>query len=164
MKIIKIYTDGGYKPKLKKGSIAFLIIKDGKMIQEYSRAITSDDLTNTAMELYAILKALNWVRSNNLSPKKHIVYLYTDSQQIQLGLSSWMYKWKDNNWKNSRNKPIKYLNLWKKIYDMIVSEFYDFHPQWIEGHVGDSNNSRVDELCRIAMKDFVKSTINVELS
>ena len=162
MKIIKIYTDGGYKSDINKGAIAFLVIKEGKQIFECSKIVEEGEMSNTVMEMKAILTALNWLRSNKISPKQYMIYLYTDSQQIQISITNWLEKWKKNKWRNSRNKPVKHLELWKKIDNLISNEFPNLYVHWIEGHKGDNYNSRVDELCTITMRNFKKSKIDVK--
>jgi len=161
MKIIKIYTDGGYKPSIKIGAIAFLILKEGKLLIEYNRTFNEAELSNNKMEMMAVIKALNWLRSNGNKLKGYRVYLYTDSQYVQLGITEWLTKWKKDNWKNSRGKPVKNKILWLTIDNLIQTEFSSLHVNWIEGHNGDRYNERVDELCTISMKSFIKSKIEV---
>ena len=60
-----------------------------------------DNTTNNIMELTAAIKALE-----HFNIKKNIV-LYTDSNYLKLGITSWVYEWKKNNWINSKKKKLK---------------------------------------------------------
>lgn len=169
MKILKIYTDGSYKPSIKLGATAFVILKENKLITEFSRLYeqspSPDAKVNThnIMELQAAIDALNWLRSNNYSPKKYRIYLYTDSQYVQLGLTL-VKRWRNNGWKNNQRRKIKNPLLWKYLDDLISNEFESLYVQWIEGHTGDNKwNTRADELCRATIKRNLANNIDVKI-
>ena len=51
------------------------------------------------MELTATIEALKV----NLKPSN--IALYTDSQYVKNGITSWIFNWKKNGWKTANKKP-----------------------------------------------------------
>lgn len=163
MKILKIYTDGAYKPSIKKGAASFIVLQDNQILCEASK-VYQDSVpnTNNRMELEALINALNWVRSSGYSPKDYRFYVYTDSQYVQLGITNRLAKWKENGWKNSKNVTVKNQFLWHYIDSLLSNEFESIFINWIEGHNGDKWNVAVDELCKIALKHGKGENIKVQ--
>lgn len=147
MKVIKIHTDGGYKSKNKIGACAFIIVKDDEVLVESVKSynkIENPEMTINQMELKAVIDALNWLRSNNHKPKEYVIYVYTDSQYVQLGVNKWLEKRKNGS----------YSGFWTHLDKLInfFNEFTSLYIQWIESDNQDVYHKRVDELCTIAMK------------
>lgn len=166
MRVVKIFTDGGYRRKSNLGSYSYVILKNESVIKEYYLAVPQTDdkvkVTNNTMEMHAVIKAFNWLISNGGDAKEESVYLWTDSQYVQLGLTKWMDNWKSNGWKNASNKPVKNKDLWEKmdgLYTILKKKYSSINIQWVEGHVGNQWNERADELCNKAMDEYV---INVD--
>jgi len=173
MKILKIYTDGRYIPKVKSGATSFIALE---VSSEGNRVLTESakfyDIgpeqrnktfynTNHKMEIQAILNALNWLRSKGYS-KTHRIYVYTDSQNIQLATSDWIKKWKKRNWKTAAGTPVKNRDMWLKL-DGQSSEFTSLYIQWVQGHNGDPWNERADALCKTIMKKNIGHEIDIEI-
>ena len=59
MKEIIVYTDGSYKSSLDRGGIGVIWLKNGKIIQEFSKGF--NHVTNNIMELMAIYVALKCI-------------------------------------------------------------------------------------------------------
>ena len=106
---IKIYTDGACKGNPGDGGWGALIIypDNEKEIFGYE-----ENTTNNRMELLAAIKALEAVIG------KTDVTIYTDSMYLQQGITSWINKWKLNNWKTSSKKDVKNSDLWKRLDDL----------------------------------------------
>lgn len=165
MKVIKIYTDGGYRRKSKLGAYAYVILINGVIVKEYKLAVPQNEgikVTNNTMEMNAVLKALNWLVSNGYKAEDYVVYVWTDSQYVQLGLTEWIHNWKKNGWKNASRKPIENKDLWNKLdnlFNNLGKVYKSINIQWVEGHSGDEWNDKVDALCNEAMDEYV---INVD--
>ena len=56
------------------------------------------------MEMTAAIKALELFNLKN-------IILYTDSNYLKLGITSWVYGWKRNNWINSKRTSQKQILL-----------------------------------------------------
>ena len=160
MKVLNIYTDGGHRKKLGLGAYAYVIVdnnnniirQDVKVVEE-----ASEKVTNNIMELKAVIKALNWIKSNGYNPDDHRLYVYTDSQYVQLGVTEWMPTWIRNNWKNSSNKTVENKGLWEILNVLFRFEFKYLHIQWVQGHDINRWNNMVDELCTNAMLNYETS-------
>lgn len=125
-----IYTDGSCRAN-KVGGIGLVWVKDGKVVQEYSKRF--ENVTNNIMELTAIKAAL-------LSVKKSIpeLTIISDSQ-YSLGVLT------NPNWSPKKNieliQSIK--NLIKEKQKLIGKPI---NWQYVKGHNGDPMNERCDKL------------------
>ncbi len=95
------------------------------------------------MELLAAIRALE-----RLS-RTCKIKLFTDSQYLKQGITSWLPKWKAKNWKKSDGKPVKNKDLWQ-ILDTLTSK-HEIDWIWIQGHSGHKENTIVDKLARDAI-------------
>lgn len=169
MKLIKIYTDGGYRAKSKLGAYSFIVIDDTGLVEEKAKCVPESPsgikVTNNTMELTAVIQALKYINglvSNGLSTKECYVYLWTDSQYVQLGLTQWINNWKSNGWRTASNKRVLNKNLWielDNLYLNLSKKIKSFSFQWVEGHNGNEYNERADEMCNEVMDNYI---INVK--
>ena len=101
------------------------------------------ETTNNRMEMMAAIKALE-------SLKRPIqVELYTDSVYVKDGITKWINGWKARNWKTANKKPVKNIDLWRRLERAMEPHLIDWH--WIKGHAGHADNELVDELARNAI-------------
>ena len=136
-KIIEIYTDGACLGNPGPGGWAALIIDNN---QERILSGNNEMTTNNRMELLAVIKALE-------SINHHLeITIYTDSKYVINGITSWIKKWKTNDWKNSSKTPVKNIDLWK-ILD-VSSQKKKIKWVWVKGHSGNTYNDKVDEIAR----------------
>lgn len=158
MRVLNIYTDGGYRRQLGLGAHAYVIVDNsGKILQRHVKVHVegnSVNVTNNTMEMMAVIKALNWTKSNGYNPEAHRIYVYTDSQYVQLGLTEWLPNWKRNNWRTSNRKPVKNKPLWMTLDKLWTFEFPYLHLQWTQGHDGNKWNEEVDTMCTNAMLNY----------
>ncbi|WP_196259570.1 ribonuclease HI [Pelagibacterium limicola] len=104
------------------------------------------ETTNNKMELTAAIEALTALKR----PCK--VELYTDSQYVKNGISSWMFGWKKNGWRTADKKPVKNTELWQALDE--VAKRHDITWHWVKGHAGDELNERADRLANEGMAPF----------
>lgn len=159
MKVLNVYTDGGFRKALGCGAYAFAIIDNSnKVLHSQSKAYGIDDksitVTNNTMEMIAVIKALNWIKSNGYNPADHRIYVYTDSQYVQLGITEWLANWKRNNWRNASRKPVKNKELWVIMEKLVRFDFPSLHLQWVQGHDGNKWNEYVDDICTKRMEKY----------
>ena len=103
--------------------------------------------TNNRMELMAAIKALEQLSR----PSK--VRIYTDSNYLVKGMTSWLFQWEKNNWKNARKRPVLNRDLWEKLLELSRTHNIEWH--WIKGHFGHPENERCDMLAKKAIKKCV---------
>jgi ribonuclease HI len=65
--------------------------------------------TNNRMELTAAIEALEALKA----PSE--VDLYTDSNYLRGGITSWIKGWKKNGWRTADRKPVKNAELWERL-------------------------------------------------
>lgn len=140
MNKITIYTDGACSGNPGKGGWGVVLIHNE---EEKYLSGSNKFTTNNQMELTATIEALKAiVKPSNID-------LYTDSQYVKNGITSWIFNWKKNGWKTANKKPVANKDLWIKL-----DKYVDFHSVnwfWVKGHSGNHFNEIADELAVKAM-------------
>jgi ribonuclease HI len=103
--------------------------------------------TNNRMELTAAIEALEALKAPS------DVELYTDSNYLRGGITSWIRSWKRNGWRTADKKPVKNADLWERLEK--ASERHSVRWHWVRGHHGHDENERADELARQGMAPFL---------
>ena len=57
---------------------------------------------------------------------------------------NWLEGWKNNGWKNSNKEPVKNIELWQQLVDLLNVYNVTFHK--VKGHADNEFNNRCDEL------------------
>jgi ribonuclease HI len=96
--------------------------------------------TNNRMELMAAIAALEALT------RPCLVDLHTDSQYVRDGIMKWINTWKRNGWRTADKKPVKNVDLWKRLDEALAPHRVHWH--WVRGHAGNAMNERADELAR----------------
>src|SRR5258708_19473108 len=65
--------------------------------------------TNNRMEVMAAISALEALT------RSCIVDLHTDSEYLKNGITTWIHGWKKNGWRTADKKPVKNVDLWKRL-------------------------------------------------
>jgi ribonuclease HI len=134
-KIIHIYTDGACKGNPGPGGWGAVLEYDGTEREMYGGEPST---TNNRMELTAVIEALAALK------RPCRVILHTDSQYVQKGITEWINGWKARGWKTAAKEPVKNVDLWKKLDEVIRT--HDIDWIWVKGHAGDVGNERADAL------------------
>ena len=140
-----IYTDGACKGNPGEGGWGVFIILDNNIRKEFFgyEKIT----TNNRMELMAAIKALKFFK------KSQRLIINTDSNYLKQGITEWINTWKKNNWNNKQNKPVKNIDLWKRLD--FLHHFHEVKWNWVKAHDGNFGNEKADMLANkaIILKD-----------
>jgi ribonuclease HI/phosphoribosyl-AMP cyclohydrolase len=149
-KIISIYTDGACSGNPGVGGWGVVINFSDGTTQELGGR--NPDTTNNQMELAGAIAGLEFWHQNHTDPIA-TVQLFTDSKYAIDGITKWIKGWKQNNWKTSAKQPVKNKELWQEL-DRLNSDRVSWH--WVQGHSGDRDNERCDEIARneIVRKDI----------
>jgi ribonuclease HI len=102
--------------------------------------------TNNRMELTAAIKALEALK------RPCTVELYTDSEYLRNGITTWIKNWKRNGWRTADRKPVKNVDLWQRLE--AAFSLHNVHWHWVKGHAGHDLNERADELARAAIAEI----------
>ena len=147
---VKVFTDGACSGNPGPGGWGAILkaIKNGKIVSEKEIYGGEETTTNNRMELIAAIKALE-----NLKTISQVTII-TDSKYLKDGMTKWINNWISNNWRNSTNKEIKNIDLWKKIN--ILSQSHEIIWEWVKGHNSHADNERADYLARLGMSSFKK--------
>ncbi len=94
--------------------------------------------TNNRMELTAVIQALASLKRSSR------VALYTDSEYVRNGITTWIHGWKQRGWKTADKKPVKNIELWQRLDAVAAQHQVQWH--WVRGHAGDPGNERADRL------------------
>ena len=140
-KKVDIYTDGACSGNPGPGGWGVLIQLDDKNI-ELSGG--DNETTNNRMELMAAIIALEEIN------KDYKINLYTDSNYVKDGITSWISNWKKNSWKTANKKDVKNKDLWIRL-DVAI-EGKDISWIWVKGHAGNAGNEQADYLARTALE------------
>lgn len=103
--------------------------------------------TNNRMELMAAIMALEALT------RPCAIDLYTDSQYVRGGVTSWITNWKKRGWMTADRKPVKNVELWQRLE--AAEARHDVAWHWVRGHSGDEMNERADALARAGMAPFL---------
>jgi ribonuclease HI len=96
--------------------------------------------TNNRMEMMAVIEALAALKR----PCK--VSLHLDSQYVLKGITEWIAGWKAKGWKTAAKQPVKNVDLWQRLDELVAKAGHTIEWHWVKGHAGDPGNERADAL------------------
>lgn len=135
MNRVEIFTDGACRGNPGPGGWGALM-RFGDEEKELCGG--ESETTNNRMELMAVIQALSALK------RPCDVVLTSDSTYVLKGIQEWMPNWKKRGWKTATKKPVKNVDLWKQLDDVIQVHTIDW--QWVKGHSGHAENEIADQL------------------
>lgn len=135
MKKVIIHTDGGCEGNPGPGGWA-AVLRHGDHVREISGGELAT--TNNRMELQAALEALR-----ALKQPCH-VEIFTDSEYLRNGITTWIKGWKARGWVTKDKKPVKNADLWRQLDAACARHRITWG--WLKGHAGHADNERCDVL------------------
>ena len=146
---VSIWTDGACSGNPGPGGWG-AILRFGTHEKELSGG--EAQTTNNRMELTAAIMALETLT------RPCEINLYTDSQYVRGGITSWITGWKDRGWRTADRKPVKNIELWQRLDAAKSLHQVEWH--WIKGHSGHEMNERADALARKGLSTFLGALKN----
>lgn len=140
MNKVEIFTDGACRGNPGPGGWGALL-RYNSTEKELSGA--EAETTNNRMEMSAVIEALKSLTR----PCK--VSVTTDSQYVKKGITEWIENWKKRGWKTANRKPVKNVDLWQNLDELVQKHEISWH--WVKGHSGHLENERVDEIANQAI-------------
>ena len=143
--LVEIFTDGACRGNPGPGGWG-AVLRYGDVERELFGA--EADTTNNRMELAAAINGL-------AALKRHCrVRLTTDSVYVKDGITKWIHGWKKNGWRTSDKKPVKNLELWQALDELVAR--HDVQWAWVKGHSGHPENERADQLANRAIDQMLE--------
>ena len=141
---VDIFTDGACRGNPGPGGWAALL-RYGDTEKMFSGA--QEQTTNNRMELMAAIEGLEQLK------KPMDVVLTTDSQYVKDGITKWIDGWKKKGWITSQKKPVKNVDLWKRLDEAVAAHSVEW--KWVKGHSGHTENEMVDQAANIAIDNLL---------
>ncbi|MGE7840661.1 ribonuclease HI [Lysinibacillus sp. NPDC093712] len=137
---IIIYTDGACSGNQNETNFGGwgVVLRQGKNTKELFGGVVNT--TNNKMELQGAIEGLKALNQKDIP-----VELYSDSNYVIQGISSWIHGWKKNGWKNASKKPVENKELWIEL-DKLRNTFNDIQFIKVKGHNGVELNELADDL------------------
>jgi len=138
---VEIYSDGACSGNPGKGGYG-TVLRYKKISGEYVTKELSEgfkNTTNNRMELLGAIVGLESLKSScNVILTSDSKYLIDAIQQ------KWLDNWIAKGWKTAGKKPVKNVDLWKRLKD--VMDKHDIQFIWVKGHNGHEFNEICDKL------------------
>ena len=132
---VTIYTDGACKGNPGPGGWGAWLRSGAAERELFGGEVLT---TNNRMELTAVIQGLSALT------RRCSVDLYTDSEYVRNGITSWIHNWRARGWKTADRKPVKNVDLWQRLDALNAAHEVRWH--WVRGHAGDPGNERADLL------------------
>lgn len=149
--MIEIFTDGASSGNPGPGGYG-VILRSGKHYKELSEGFRKT--TNNRMELLAVIKGLESIKSPNQQ-----VIIFSDSKYVIDSIEKkWLLGWVKKGFAGKKNK-----DLWMRYLE--VSKLHQVKFTWVRGHNGHPENERCDQLAVAAGKQtplLIDSVFEVE--
>ena len=143
---IKIYTDGACIGNPGPGGWAAVILVDNEKKELFGGEKLT---TNNRMELTAAIEALEYCdKEEGKQLSLNQIRIYTDSNYLKEGITSWINTWEKNNWKTADKKNVKNVDLWKRLKELVTTNKVEWY--WIKGHSNEPMNELADTLAKRA--------------
>ncbi len=132
---VDLYTDGACRGNPGPGGWG-VVMRFGDREKELYGG--EAETTNNRMELMAVISGLEHLQ------RSCEVRVTTDSQYVKNGITQWINNWKRNGWKTAAKKPVKNIDLWKRLDAAVAAHKVSW--AWVKGHSGHPENERADAL------------------
>lgn len=140
MQKVTIYTDGACRGNPGNGGYGCVLLYTDKSGQTHRKEFSEGfkDTTNNRMELMAVIVAVEALKH----PCE--VEIFSDSKYVVDAFNqNWIEGWIKRNWKKVKN-----IELWKRL--LAALEQHQCKFIWVEGHAGNPENERCDQLATAA--------------
>ena len=128
--MVKIYTDGSYKPSINCGGYSAVITHNDLVIKVLHEGFKNT--TNNRMEIMGVLEALKYFKT----PMN--IEIYSDSSYVVNSINErHLHKWIEDNDTTKKN-----MDLWIEVYRLLRKHRVNFF--WVKGHDDNEFNELAD--------------------
>jgi ribonuclease HI len=150
MEKITIYTDGACRGNGKENNIGgWGVVLEYKGTTKELKGGTRNT-TNNQMEIQSAIEALRAIKDKTIE-----TVVYSDSNYLVSGISTWIYQWYAKGWINSAKKPVENKELWMELLKE-KTRFYKIDFIHVKGHGDNQGNNRADALANEFMDELEK--------
>ena len=142
---VTIYTDGASRGNPGRGGYGAVLVYRAPSGKEHVLELSGgfERTTNNRMELLGVIAALEVLK------RPCSVTVHSDSQYVVNAFNKrWVSGWQRRGWKTAAKKPVKNIDLWKRL--IAAMEPHDVRFVWVKGHAGHELNERCDQLATTA--------------
>jgi ribonuclease HI len=140
---VVIYTDGACKGNPGPGGWGVVLRSGGTEKELFGGELGT---TNNRMEMMAVIQALSALK------RPCAVTLWLDSQYVLKGITEWLPGWKAKGWRTAGKTPVKNVELWQKLDELVQNSGHVIDWRWVRGHNGDPGNERADALANMGVE------------
>ncbi len=142
---VEIYSDGSARGNPGPGGYGTVLrYVDGQgneHIREFSGGY--ETTTNNRMELMGAI-----VGFEALNRPCEVIFTSDSKYVVDAFNQDWIGSWLKNQWRKSDKKPVKNVDLWKRLLEAV--EPHQVTYNWVKGHAGHAYNERCDQLATMA--------------
>jgi len=141
MGIVRLFSDGSSKGNPGPGGYGTILQYEDSSGCIHEKEISQgyEMTTNNRMELMGCIagfEALNRpCRVEVVSDSKYLVDAFNQH---------WIDGWEKNNWRRGRSGPVRNIDLWKRLLNVMAQHEVSF--TWVKGHAEHPENERCDRL------------------
>ena len=143
MNPVEIYTDGACKGNPGPGGWGVLLKAGGTERELFGGELGT---TNNRMEMTAVIRALEALK------RPCAVTLFLDSQYVLKGITEWLPGWKAKGWRTAAKQPVKNVDLWQALDQLVSEGGHKIDWRWVRGHNGDPGNERANALANLGVE------------
>ena len=161
---LQIYTDGSSLRKPLRGGIGYVFVyadDDGEPVVDEHSPPGYKEATSGLMELYACYVALKKALDHHRYSCFSDIVLFTDSQYVQVHQFHPWAKWPSQDWKNRDGKPVKHVEIWRKLKRVRDRHSLRVDIRWVKGHAKNRFNKLADKLAKKSASNAVNPPLEV---
>ena len=144
MRYLKVYTDGAYSMKNRRGGWSFVVTENDKII--YYDFEHVKDSTNNRMEIMGVIEGIIYCKKNFTYDQLTII---SDSQYVINGANVWVKSWARKDFLDVKND-----DLWRIMYNIRTDVIF----RWVRGHNGNKYNEEADRLAVLGRELSVRTS------
>lgn len=131
-------------PKKKHGAYTYILETDtAKGTATRSETKVVEEVTAHRAELIALAAAVKRIN------RRCVLNVYMDSVYVASCMEKWLDKWKSNDWKNAKGKPVSHMEEWQELDRLLDKHNYRFvigcehsYYEWLK-----SESERAEKEC-----------------
>ena len=155
-----IHAYGFTSTPLKKGiGVKQLPTKEGYLKVDMENTVTpafyydswghlGHEATNNTAELRAMIECFKLILEHHWD----VSIIYTDSEYVRKGITSWIKNWQKRNWKTSEGNDVANKDLWIELLTLENALLSNLNVkpriEWTKGHAGHVGNEAADQAAR----------------